>query len=405
MPRHPLLGGVLALLLLAGSGCTAGWTHATPSGSVAEDAEARLERAPPGLRGADREDTLTDLEALARELEAGLRKSPGDARLHGLLARTAFYLQRKEKALAEAERALALAPDQAESHYIKAFLLGGQDKAGAALAHATRATELEPQRGRYWQLLGTLHLQLDELARAREALDKTLVLEPENAQAHFLVGLLAMEQGRPDEALASYEKAREYEPELALAHYNAGQLLQLRGEAAAALERFQQAAELEPEDWRTRTKLVQLHQTLGDKEKRDAEREALLLLRQAGKVDRDYFVREQFQEAGRGVMVVENFELEGDWARRYEFQVYGPDQERPELVVSLGSYAYTNAFAREKDPEGPRLFHLDGYHPDGAHDTYGFFNGEPSYDETREMVVSILKGELEPMSSTKKKQQ
>ncbi len=400
MPRLQLLGSLLALLLL-GAGCTAGRAHSTPSGSVADGTEARLERARLALRGPEREATLTDLEELARELEARLKERPEDARLHGLLARTAFYLQREEKAFAEAERALALAPEQAESHYIKAFLLGGQDKAEAALTHATRATELDPGQGRYWQLLGTLYLQLDKPVEARGALDKTLALEPRNAQALFVLGLLAMDEGKADEALEAYEKAREYEPGFAMAHYNAGQLLQLKGESAAALERFQKAADLEPDDWRTRAKLVQLHQALGNKEKRDAEREALLLLHQAGKVDKDYFVREQFQEAGRTIMAVENFELEGDWAKRYEFQVFAPEQERPTVVISLGSYTYTNVYAREKDPTGPRLFHLDGYHPDGAHDTYGFFNGEPSYDDTRKMVVSIVKGELQPMSSTK----
>ena len=368
---------------------------------MADGTEARLERAQAGLRGAEREAALTDLEELARELETRLKERPEDARLHGLLARTAFSLQWEEKAYAEAGRALALAPDQAESHYIQAFLLGGQDKAGEALTHATRATELEPKQGRYWQLLGTLYLQLDKPVEARGALEKTLSLEPRNAQALFVLGLLAMDEGKADEALEAYEKAREYEPAFAMAHYNAGQLRQLRGEAAAALECFQKAAELEPGDWRTRAKLVQLHQALGNKEKREAEREELLLLRQAGKVDKEYYVREQFQEAGRTVMAVENFELEGDWAKRYEFQVFAPDQERPAFVISLGSYAYTNVFAREKDPTGPRLFHLDGYTPDGAHDTYGFFNGEPSYDDTRKMVVSILQGELKPMSSTK----
>ncbi len=400
MPRLQLLGCVLALLHV-GAGCTAGRVHSTPAGSVADGTEARLERAQAGLRGAEREAALTDLEELARELETRLKERPEDARLHGLLARTAFSLQWEEKAYAEAGRALALAPDQGESHYIQAFLLGGQDKAGEALAHATRATELEPKQGRYWQLLGTLYLQLDKPVEARGALEKTLSLEPRNAQALFVLGLLAMDEGKADEALEAYEKAREYEPEFAMAHYNAGQLRQLRGESAAALECFQKAAELEPGDWRTRAKLVQLHQALGNKEKRETEREELLLLRQAGKVDKEYYVREQFQEAGRTVMAVENFELEGDWAKRYEFQVFAPDQERPTLVISLGSYSYTNVFAREKDPTGPRLFHLDGYTPDGAHDTYGFFNGEPSYDDTRKMVVSILQGELKPMSSTK----
>ncbi|WP_158501712.1 tetratricopeptide repeat protein [Vitiosangium sp. GDMCC 1.1324] len=398
MPRLRILGSLLAILL-TGSGCLTG--RAPPPESGSDATEALLERARLGLRGPDREATLSDLETLARELESRLEKNPRDARLHGQMARTAFFLHREDKALREAELALALAPDQPEPHYIKAFILGGRNQAEAALAGATRATELDARQGRYWQLLGTLYLQLDRPGESRAAIDKTLALEPGNAQALFFLGLLHMDQGRPDEALAAYEKACESEPDFAMAHYNAGQLYQLRGEAAPALERFQKAAELEPQDWRTRAKLVQLHQALGHKAQRDTEREALLLLHQAGKVDKDYFVREQFNEAGRTVMAVENFELEGDWARRYEFQVYAPGQERPTLVISLGSYAFANAFAREKDPTGPRLFHLDGYHPDNAHDTYGFFQGEPSYDETREMVLSILRGQLKPMSSTK----
>ncbi|QRK10367.1 tetratricopeptide repeat protein [Archangium violaceum] len=400
MPRLQLPGGLL-LVLLAGAGCTAGRAHAPTSASASDAYEDRLERARLGLRGSGREAALSELETLAHELETQLEKSPREARLHALLARTAFLLNQEEKALAEAERSLALKPDQAEPHFIKAFVLGSGDAVEAALASARRATELDSRQGRYWQLLGTLYIQLDKPAEARGAIDKTLALEPNNAQALFLIGLLHMEQGRHLEALDAYEKAREVEPAFAMAHYNAGQIQQLKGNHAAALERFQKAAELEPQDWRTRAKLVQLHQALGHKEQRDAEREALLLLRQAGKVDKEYFIREQFSEAGRNVMVVENFELEGDWARRYEFQVYTPDQERPSLVISLGSYSFANTFAREKDPNGPRLFHLDGYHPDNAHDTYGFFQGEPSYDETREMVLSVLRGELKPMSSTK----
>jgi tetratricopeptide (TPR) repeat protein len=298
--------------------------------------------------------------------------------------------------------------DEAESHYQRAFSLGGEGKAAEALPDALRATGLDAGKSRYWELLGMLYLQLEKPAEARAAIDKTLALEPDNAQALFVLGMLHLDEGRADEALAAYEKARAARPDFTLAHYNAGQLHQLRGEAAEALECFQKAAGLEPEDWKTRAKLVQMHQTLGHKAERDSERESLLLLRQAGKVDKDYFVREQFSVDGQNVMAVENFELEGDWARRYEFQVFKPGAERPSLVLSLGSYAFVNALNREDDAKeggkkekGPRLFHLDGYHPDNSHDTYGFFQGEPSYDETREQVLAILQGELRPMSSTK----
>lgn len=261
----------------------------------------------------------------------------------------------------------APASEPAEPHFQKAFQLGRENHPADALPEALRATELEPRQGRYWQLLGTLYLQLDKPTEARVAITKTLELEPGNGKALYLLGMLDMDEGRTQEAL----------------------------------ECFQKTAELEPQDWKTRARLVQLHQQLGHTKERDTEREALLLLRQAGLVEQDYFVRDQFQEGGRTVMVVEDFELEGDWARRYEFQVYAPGSKEPALVITLGSYAFANAFAREKNPTGPRVFHLDAYHADKTHETFGFFEGEPSYDETREMVVAILKGERKPLSSTK----
>jgi tetratricopeptide (TPR) repeat protein len=396
--------GVLSSGLLLGTGCATRHASRAPASAPADTDEARLDRAALGLRGPEREASLADLEKLSRELESRVGKNPQDARLHALLARVTFLLHRGDWGREEADRALALAPDLAEPHYIKAFLLGGEDQAEAALTDALRATELEPERGRYWHLLGTLYLQLDRPAEARAAINQTLVLEPRNAQALFLLGLLHMDQGRPQEALDAYEKARAAEPGFALAHYNAGQLRQLRGEPALALECFQKAADLEPQDWKTRAKLVQMHQALGNKKQRDTEREAVLLLHQAGKVDKDYFIRDQFQESGRNVLVVENFELEGDWAKRYEFQVYEPDKEQPAFVVSLGSYAFANAFVKEKDPSAPRVFHLDGYYPGNVHETFGFFQSEPSYDETRELLVSILRGELKPQSSSKPKQ-
>jgi hypothetical protein len=46
------------------------------------------------------------------------------------------------------------------------------------------------------------------------------------------------------------------------------------------------------------------------------------------------------------------------------------------------------------------MFHLDAYYPDNVHETYGFYEGEPSYEETRELVLSILRGEREPISNT-----
>ena len=50
-------------------------------------------------------------------------------------------------------------------------------------------------------------------------------------------------------------------------------------------------------------------------------------------------------------------------------------------------------------PPNLRRFHLDSYWENG-HATYAMFAGEPTYDEVRELVVKILKKELNPASAT-----
>ncbi|ATB29379.1 tetratricopeptide repeat protein [Melittangium boletus] len=397
--RHVLRGAALLVALLMGPGCATSRLSRPLTDAERDTYEARLDRAQPFLGNAQGNQ---ELESLARELETRLEHQPQDARLHALLARTALALKREEQARAESQRALELAPDSAESHYLRAFFLGGREQAPTALAEARRATELDPGRGRYWRLLGTLHLQLHQPTEARTAFERALALEPDNAQTLFLSGMLAEDEGKDDEALASFERARTVAPDFALAHTHAGRHLQDQGQFEAALACFQKAADLVPQDWRARERLVQLNQALGHTAQRDAERAALLKLRQEGRVDQDFFIREQWREAGQTLVVVENFELTGDWARRYEFQVFAPGLERPERVISLGSYAFTNAFAREKNPSAPRLFHLDAYGADDSHETYGLFEGEPSYDDTRARVLAILHGELAPTSSTKR---
>jgi hypothetical protein len=46
-----------------------------------------------------------------------------------------------------------------------------------------------------------------------------------------------------------------------------------------------------------------------------------------------------------------------------------------------------------------RLYHLDGYAPDGSHSTYGFFESLPDYEIVREMALEVFSGQLRPVSS------
>ena len=70
--------------------------------------------------------------------------------------------------------------------------------------------------------------------------------------------------------------------------------------------------------------------------------------------------------------------------------------------VSLGSYDSTTNISRELGEIGPddRVFHLDGYAPDGSHYTYAFYNSEPDYDTVRKLVFKVLAGKHSAISST-----
>ena len=74
-----------------------------------------------------------------------------------------------------------------------------------------------------------------------------------------------------------------------------------------------------------------------------------------------------------------------------ESRVFKKGASKIAYTISLGSYDATNEFAHASGavPKGIRQFHLDGYY-DWGHATYGFFAGEPAYDDIRKRVVAIV---------------
>jgi hypothetical protein len=108
--------------------------------------------------------------------------------------------------------------------------------------------------------------------------------------------------------------------------------------------------------------------------------------------EHETFCREQFQHGTQKVMVFESFELKGERPVRYAFELVAPEGKGSQRTLSLGSYDFTNqVMKRPADRADPRrIFHLDGYTPDGSHQTFAFFEGEPSYEDVRKAVVAIL---------------
>ena len=216
-----------------------------------------------------------------------------------------------------------------------------------------------------------------------------------------------MDQHKPAEALVKYKEALTLAPGSTGILFNAGLAAYLSKNYGDAAELWKRLKELEPLDWQARAKLVQAYQALGRTAERDAERGALFELRKSGKspelAQQAKYCREQFEVNGVKVMVFEHFELKGEYALRYVFSVLDHAGKAEDYRISLGSYETTNAFWRESTKPTPkpgeRLFHLDGYFKD-SHATYGMFSPEPSYEETRAMVVKILEGKSKPVSST-----
>jgi tetratricopeptide (TPR) repeat protein len=283
---------------------------------------------------------------------------------------------------------------------------GRDDEAGKLLRDVTRRLEqaaaAEPRSARLHHLLGRAHLYggPGQSAAALAAFRKAAQLDPKDGKSRLMAGTVLMEAGKEAEALELFKQAVAAEPAYAMAHYNVGQLYQNGGKYEESLAAFRAAAKLLPDDYRVRAKVIQNLQALGRPKERDQERDSLLKLHKDGKVPAPMYCREQFTVGKEKVMAFEYFELKGERAVRYAFNVLDETGADVKCRISLGSYPMTNAIARQTGTIGKdgRIFHLDGYYADGEHRTFGMFTKEPTYEETRKMVAEVIEGKMKPQS-------
>ena len=176
--------------------------------------------------------------------------------------------------------------------------------------------------------------------------------------------------------------------------WNAAICSKLTSDFEAAADYFQRFRDLRPEHFPVWSNLVQVYQAKGDLALRDQARRDLIAYKNVSEDPEirslPVYVREWFRTAQHEVFGLEYFELEGDFALRYVFHVNGIDGDL-DYKISLGSYKFTNQVERESGrlPEGVRLFHLDAYR-NRDHFTLAFYEGEPSYDEIRPVVIKVI---------------
>lgn len=230
---------------------------------------------------------------------------------------------------------------------------------------------------------------------------------PPQNEDPFKIGIRLYEQGKYVESIQSLEKALHRYPEGSNILWNLGLASAAAGQHEKALTYWQRYRKLRSEDWQAIPKLIQTYQALGRTQQRD---EALELLLQLWKNTKDpkfreapLFCREQFKVEGRLVLAYQFFEPSGEWMQFYRFSVADAGG-REAFFISLGSYDMTTKISRELGEIGndQRVYHFDGYYPEGLHKTFGFLNDKtaPAYDDIRPTVIRILTGEISAQSSS-----
>lgn len=223
----------------------------------------------------------------------------------------------------------------------------------------------------------------------------------------FEKGILLYDRGEYAESIPYLEKALNRYPEGSNILWNLGLASAAAGQHEKALTYWQRYRKLRSEDWRAVPKLIQTFQALGRIKHRDETLAVLFNLREQT-LDPQFkevkiFCREQFKVNGRLVLAYQFFEPAGDWMQLYRFLVRNAEGEK-DFYISLGSYDMTTQISRELGDirKDERVYHFDGYYPDGLHRTFGFLDGKtpPTYDEIRPTIQKILEGEIKPLSSS-----
>ncbi len=228
-------------------------------------------------------------------------------------------------------------------------------------------------------------------------------------KAKFQTGVEAINNKDYTKAHKIFVEILEVDPNSAGPLFNAAYTAQMLGNSTLAIELYEKLIQKYPKDWEAMQRLIVLLNIENKIKQRDQYREQLTALWKSNTVEelskRSLYLLDKIETQDELVYVMNFFELEGELAVRYKFNIFKPKDtfsgNNPNKVISLGSYKSTNDISRSlgdldlKD----RLFHLDGYYPDGKHETYGFFINEPSYDEIKKAVLKILSGDSNPVSS------
>lgn len=351
------------------------------------------------------EDAAAQLELAEDELVAAVRSS-GDAEAFMLLGRAYFYAEMDAKAVEAFEAALRLDPSLPRAHFFIGLVHGYAGDLDGAEQSFRRAITLEDKDPDFFVELGRTLFLKGELSAAADAYKNALLLNEDSPDTNNHLAQIYSDLGDAAGAEKHFLAVLEQLPDDVAANYNLGQLYQNTKQHDLAINRFEKVVELEPSDWRAIAKLVQENEAIGDIAARDSAIEKIYEIWRSNPSDelRDqgFYIREQAHLEQGKLFVLEYFELKGERARKFVFKLQDEQTGDIKFEVSLGSYDATTEFARAAGSVGPdgRVFHLDGYAPNGSHYTYAFFYSMPTYELVKEAALKAFAGEQNAISGT-----
>lgn len=203
------------------------------------------------------------------------------------------------------------------------------------------------------------------------------------------------------DALAGAKAILAANPNSPKANKLVGVVLLDQQKSAEALPYFQKALELAPDDPTTHGLLLQAYAQTGDKIHRDEQRAILRGFHSDGKhpefAQIPAYLIETIPVGDKTIQATEFYEPSGEFHFYYRFNVFNSAQQIQSFIALESDDGDQAQFAKQHPKEaaaGERRFSLDGYsksadgHVNQA--LYKFFDGQPSYDDVRALVIKLV---------------
>jgi hypothetical protein len=224
----------------------------------------------------------------------------------------------------------------------------------------------------------------------------------QGVQAEFQSGMDALRRHDPTQAMEAFRRAATENPQSYDANMMAASTALSLWQPREAITFGERAQAIDPADWRVATTLVAAYQMVGDKTKRDAERNLLDKAHGAdphGEAQRvSGFLEDRFRVGAYTVDGVEYFAPVGANRIYYRFVVQakeGGPRWNLDVMSDARNQASWAAANPDKAAAGERQFQLAG--ADGTRrEEYQGWTGRPDFDEVKGHITAMLRERTAP---------